>query len=61
MTNRRVNALENVTIPRMETVISYINRELDELERYDKFIALVVLALSFSSSWPFSPATHRHV
>lgn len=33
VTNRRVNALENVTIPRMETVISYINRELDELER----------------------------
>lgn len=35
VTNRRVNALENVTIPRMETVISYINRELDELERED--------------------------
>lgn len=34
VTNRRVNALENVTIPRMEAVISYINRELDELERY---------------------------
>lgn len=33
VTNRRVNALENVTIPRMEGVISYINRELDELER----------------------------
>lgn len=29
-----MNALENVTIPRMEHVISYINRELDELERY---------------------------
>ncbi|CAM9307206.1 unnamed protein product [Sphacelaria rigidula] len=35
VTNRRVNALENVTIPRMEHVISYINRELDELERED--------------------------
>lgn len=34
VTNRRVNALENVTIPRMEAVISYINRELDELERW---------------------------
>lgn len=33
VTNRRVNALENVTIPRMEGVIKYINRELDELER----------------------------
>jgi V-type H+-transporting ATPase subunit D len=35
VTNRRVNALENVTIPRIETIISYIERELDELERED--------------------------
>ena len=33
VTNRRVNALENVTIPRIEGIISYIDRELDELER----------------------------
>ena len=32
---RRVNALENVTIPKIMTTISYINRELDELERED--------------------------
>lgn len=33
VTNRRVNALENVTIPKIEGILSYIARELDELER----------------------------
>ena len=35
VTNRRVNALENVTIPKIVAVIDMINRELDELERED--------------------------
>lgn len=35
VTNRRVNALENVTIPKIQVVLDYIDRELDELERED--------------------------
>jgi len=35
ITNRRVNALENVTLPKIVRTIDYINRELDELERED--------------------------
>tara|TARA_B110000090_G_C13067171_1_gene325761 strand:+ start:269 stop:457 length:189 start_codon:yes stop_codon:yes gene_type:complete len=35
ITNRRVNALENVTIPRISNTIAYVLRELDELERED--------------------------
>lgn len=37
VTNRRVNAIEHVIIPRFERGITYINSELDELEREEFF------------------------
>lgn len=37
VTNRRVNAIEHVIIPRTENTIAYINSELDELDR-EEFI-----------------------
>ncbi|QPG76376.1 H(+)-transporting V1 sector ATPase subunit D [Brettanomyces nanus] len=33
VTNRRVNAIEHVIIPRTENTIAYINSELDEIDR----------------------------
>lgn len=37
VTNRRVNALEFVLIPRIKEVIDYIDKELDEESREDFF------------------------
>ncbi|KAK6803030.1 hypothetical protein RDI58_000814 [Solanum bulbocastanum] len=37
LSNRRVNALENVVKPRLENTVLYIKGELDELEREDFF------------------------
>ena len=32
-TNRRVNAIEHVIIPKLDNTIKYINSELDEMDR----------------------------
>eukprot|EP01090_Pellita_catalonica_P011947 TRINITY_DN2488_c0_g1_i2.p1 TRINITY_DN2488_c0_g1~~TRINITY_DN2488_c0_g1_i2.p1 ORF type:complete len:268 (-),score=59.56 TRINITY_DN2488_c0_g1_i2:17-820(-) len=37
ITNRRVNAIEHVVIPRIENTISYVKSELDEREREEFF------------------------
>jgi len=37
LTNRRVNAIQHVVMPRLENTIDYIKSELDELEREEFF------------------------
>ena len=42
-TNRRVNAIEHVVIPRLENTIKYITSELDEMDREEFFRYVLLL------------------
>jgi V-type H+-transporting ATPase subunit D len=43
-TNRRVNAIEHVVIPRLENTVAYINSELDEMDRSVFYIPIHIKA-----------------
>ncbi|EDR14372.1 uncharacterized protein LACBIDRAFT_306144 [Laccaria bicolor S238N-H82] len=43
-TNRRVNAIEHVIMPRLENTIKYIMSELDEMDREEFFRSVVLVA-----------------
>lgn len=56
LTNRRVNAIQHVVMPRLENTIDYIKSELDELER-EEFFRYIFSPLC----WSFVTAVISHV